>query len=363
MNASFSHLHNNTVLFCALFTYKLSLGECIHVVLPFLCAPFRILYHVLIQNRNRNAIFLGSVFLNSIEASSYRRTDLAIEAEIDRSGAPGVQIDEYERDGIQVFSLSVTGEEGKRSAGRPEGNYVTVTAKRPWLWDDDRRTALVSLLSDLISDAVRSASGQAPAPDLSVLVCGLGNRSLTADAVGPLAADGVTVTARLRDERPELYRELGCCRVYSVAPGVAAATGIEAADVLRGIAATVSPSVIILIDALAARSCERLASTIQIADTGICPGSGIGNKRREITKSSVGIPVVTIGVPTVVDSSTLVYDALEAGGVDLANGAEELRAVLENGRSFFVTPKESDVVTKEMSRIISEAIDMMCRIS
>ena len=297
--------------------------------------------------------------MNSISASTYRRTDLAAESS-PAGGAAGVRHDEYERSGIPVSVMKVEAGEGERSAGRPAGTYVTVTASKPWLWDDVRRDSLTSLLAELISDAVLSVTGTRPCPDFPVLVCGLGNRAMTADAIGPKVADAVTVTSQLSLERPELYDALGCCRVSSTAPGVAAATGIEAVDVVRGIADTVHPAVIILVDALAARSCSRLASTIQIADTGISPGSGIGNRRRAITKETVGVPVVTVGVPTIVDSSTLVYDALELGGIDLTEHSDELRAVLENGRSFFVTPKESDVVTEEMARLIADSIDLLC---
>lgn len=297
--------------------------------------------------------------LNSPESASYRRTDLAIEAEIDREGTPGVRFDEYERGGVPVTVMTVSPGAGEEAAGRPAGTYVTVTARRPWMWEDERRGDLVSLLSDLISDAVSSAAGERPHPDFPVLVCGLGNRAMTADAIGPRAVDSLTVTAQLAVERPDLYEKLACCRVTAMSPGVAASTGIEAADIVRGVADNVKPSAVIVIDALAARSCSRLASTVQIADTGISPGSGIGNRRRAITSETVGVPVVSVGVPTVVDSSTLVYDALEAGGVDL--GAEDkgsLREVLENGRSFFVAPKESDVVTEEMARLLADALNM-----
>lgn len=298
--------------------------------------------------------------MNNIESASYRRTDLAVETVTDTS-APGVRYNEYERDSIHVAILDVLKGDGEKATGRTAGTYVTVTASRPWLWDDERRDSLVGLLAELISDAVYSASMQRPCPDFPILVCGLGNRAMTADAVGPKVADAVTVTAQLSVAHPDLYTSLGCCCVTANAPGVAAATGIEAADVVRGIADNVHPAVIILIDALAARSCSRLASTIQIADTGISPGSGIGNRRRAITKETVGVPVVTVGVPTIVDSSTLVYDALEKGGIDLGTQADALREVLEEGRSFFVTPKESDVVTEEMAQLIAEAIDRMCR--
>lgn len=298
--------------------------------------------------------------MNNIESASYRRTDLAIETDIDTQSTDGISFTEYERDTITVSVLEVERGEGEKTAGRPAGKYVTVTARRPWLWDDDRRSSLISLLSDLISDAVASAAGERPRPDFPILVCGLGNRAMTADAIGPKVADAVTVTSQLAQERPDLYRELACCRVSASAPGVAAATGIEAADIVRGIADAIRPSVVILIDALAARSCSRLASTIQITDTGISPGSGIGNRRRALNSDTLGVPVVTIGVPTVVDSSTLVYDALDAGGVDLSDVPDALRDVLENGRSFFVTPKESDVVTEEMAGLIAEAVNRMC---
>lgn len=298
--------------------------------------------------------------MTDIESVSYRHTDLACEADIDKENAPGVSFYEYERNGVPVSIMTVEHGCGESAAGRPAGTYMTVTAERPWMWEDDRREGLVSLLSELISDAIFSAAGKRPCADFSVLVCGLGNRALTADAIGPLAADDVTVTAQLKAEHPDLYERIGCCRVAACAPGVTAATGIEAADVISGITDNIAPDVIILIDALAARSCSRLASTIQISDSGIAPGSGIGNRRRALSRSTVGVPVVTVGVPTVVDSSTLVWDALEKASIDSASLPDSLREVLETGRSFFVAPKESDVVTREMARLIADAIDEMC---
>ncbi len=299
--------------------------------------------------------------MKNCSAGSYRRSDLAVEAEIEGGEARGVSIGTYERDSIPVTVMSVSKGDGEHASGMAAGTYVTVTARRPWTWDDERRDALVTLLSDLISDAVLSASGTRPCPDFSVLVCGLGNRAMTADAVGPKVADRVTVTSSLAAERPDIYSALGCCRVSAIAPGVAAATGIEAADAVRGIAEMIKPSAVILVDALAARSCSRLASTVQIADTGISPGSGIGNRRRELTEATVGVPVVSVGVPTIVDSSTLVYDALEAGGVTLGPDESDLRRVLDEGQSFFVAPKESDVVTEEMARLIGDALDRLFR--
>jgi spore protease len=138
---------------------------------------------------------------------------------------------------------------------------------------------------------------------------------------------------------------------------VLAQTGIETAEIIKSAINSTTPDVLILVDALAARSCDRLAATIQVSDQGINPGSGIGNRRDAITKEMMGVPVITIGVPTIVDSSTLVYDALQQGGFDTDNISNNLREVLENGRSFFVSLKESDLIISQMAELISEAVN------
>ena len=141
----------------------------------------------------------------------------------------------------------------------------------------------------------------------------------------------------------------------ALSPGVLGQTGIETLELLRGTVRSVRPDVMVVVDALAARSCERLASTVQISDTGISPGSGVGNHRAAINRETVGIPVIVLGVPTVVNSSTLVYDALEQAGIHEIS--PPLRHVLENGKSFFVSPKESDVITEAVSGLLSSAIN------
>ena len=143
-------------------------------------------------------------------------------------------------------------------------------------------------------------------------------------------------------------------------PGVLAQTGIETVEMVKSAAQNVTPDLIIAIDALAARSCERLASTIQLSDNGISPGSGIGNMRKAINRENIGVPVLALGVPTVVDSSTLVYDALRKAGIEEVDG--ELSTVLENGRGFFVSPKESDVITKSVAHLLAQSLDNVFRI-
>ena len=131
-------------------------------------------------------------------------------------------------------------------------------------------------------------------------------------------------------------------------------TGIETLELLQGAVDCVKPDLILAVDALAARSCDRLASTLQISDAGIAPGSGVGNHRAPITREAMGVPVIALGVPTVVNSATLVYDALEQAGIEEIGAP--LQRVLKNGKSFFVSPKDSDVVTEEASRLLSDAI-------
>ena len=195
-----------------------------------------------------------------------------------------------------------------------------------------------------------------PDPDFSVFVTGLGNAELTADALGPDTVSKLTATRHLREHELPLYREIGCSALSAFAPGVLGQTGIETLELLRGAVRSVKPDLVVAVDALAARSCKRLASTVQLSDAGIVPGSGVGNHRTAITADTLGVPVIALGVPMVVDSSTLVYDALQEAHID--DISDSLREVLENGRSFFVSPKESDVITRQVSELLARAISM-----
>jgi spore protease len=188
-----------------------------------------------------------------------------------------------------------------------------------------------------------------------VLVAGLGNAEITADAVGPRTVHRLTVTRHLHEYDRAIFRLLGRCQLSALAPGVLGQTGMEAVDLIRGAVQTAHPDVVLAIDALAARSTERLASTVQLSDTGISPGSGIGNRRRAIDRESVGVPVISLGIPTVVDSATLVCDALQKAGIERIDG--KLRGVLENQRRFFVSPKESDLITAQTAALLVDAIE------
>ena len=190
--------------------------------------------------------------------------------------------------------------------------------------------------------------------NFSVFVAGLGNIDLTPDAIGPQTMKRLTATRHLRQYEKELYHAAGCSSLSAFSPGVLGQTGVETSELLRGAVNATHPDVIIVIDALTARSCDRLCATVQLSDTGIEPGSGVGNHRRAITYKSMGVPVVALGVPTVVNSATLVWDALQEAGIDGKD--PQLQKVLENGKSFFVSPKESDLICESVAQLFARAI-------
>ncbi len=240
--------------------------------------------------------------------------------------------------------------------GRPAGDYLTLECGRLWELDGAPFRDLARDLASELRSAVSRSTKKEISPELSVLVAGLGNRELTPDALGPESVDLINATRHLSDAAHELFSSLGCCRLSAIAPGVLGQTGIEAVALVRGAVEAVKPDVVIAIDALAARSCDRLATTVQLGDSGIRPGSGVHNHRAALDRASLGVPVLALGAPTVVDSATLVLDALQKAG--MKEPTPELRAVLETGRSYFVAPKEADTVIDSLCRLFSDAINL-----
>ena len=180
---------------------------------------------------------------------------------------------------------------------------------------------------------------------------------MTPDAIGPGTVRRMTVTRHLRAHDGELYKALGCCELAAVTPGVLGQTGMESGELVRAAAELTRPELLVAVDALAARSCERLSSTVQLSDRGISPGAGIGNRRMALDEETVGCPVLGVGVPTVVDSATLVRDALEEAGLDPDSLPPRLEKVLERGRSFIVAPKDCDLVVELTCRVLAGALD------
>lgn len=275
------------------------------------------------------------------------RIDLALEEResFDGSGVEihGVEVEEScdeERD-VRLTRVKIVSERGAREMGKSRGTYLTLEAPGLASPDEDYHREV----SEMIADLLRELTGTAE----SVLVAGLGNRDVTPDALGPQAVSNLMITRHLiREYGREMMGMDGCCVVSGIVPGVMAQTGMETSEILQGIIEETRPDLLIVIDALAARSTRRLGRTVQITDTGIQPGSGVGNHRGSLTKESLGIPVIAIGVPTVVEAAAIVYDA--------QGNCEKMPPHL-NG--MFVTPKNIDEMIKQLSFTLSEALNMV----
>ena len=275
------------------------------------------------------------------------RTDLALEEResFDGSGVEihGVEVEEScdeERD-VRLTRVKIVSERGAREMGKSRGTYLTLEAPGLASPDEDYHREV----SEVIADLLRELTGTAE----SVLVAGLGNRDVTPDALGPQAVSNLMITRHLiREYGREMMGMAGCCVVSGIVPGVMAQTGMETSEILQGIIEETRPDLLIVIDALAARSTRRLGRTVQITDTGIQPGSGVGNHRGSLTKESLGIPVIAIGVPTVVEAAAIVYDA--------QGNCEKMPPHL-NG--MFVTPKNIDELIRQLSFTLSEALNMV----
>lgn len=277
-----------------------------------------------------------------------RRTDLAVEErELLGEDVKGAQYSDEERGGLRIERLRITTERAGQLLKKPMGTYVTI--ELPPLTDNVRDTdTRIRTLSEEIGRLL-------PVNGL-VLVAGLGNIEITPDALGPKTASKVLATRHITGE---IARSTGLDRLRAVAvmnTGVTGQTGIETGELLMGIIRSVRPSALIVIDALASRRLERLGCTVQISDAGISPGAGVGNHRLRIDRSTMGIPVVAIGVPTVVDALTLAFDLLDID--DERMGVELSKAVSPQGRSMVVTPKEVDLLIDRAAHLISLSVNM-----
>lgn len=278
-----------------------------------------------------------------------KRTDLAIESRelhAPKGEPDGITVTERTYGEIRVTNMRVT-KEGEQHCGRPSGTYVTAEIGAVWRAQPDAFETAANVLADEIRQML-------PAGDGCVLVAGLGNEHITADSIGPRAVDRLLVTRHIKTLDASLFSAAGFGELSAVAAGVLGQTGIESAEIIKGAVSYVKPRCVIAIDALASRRLARLANTVQLSDTGICPGSGVSNHRTALNQKTLGVPVLSIGVPTVVDARTLAYDLLE----ETTPHAEEIVAKLQNGKDFFVTPRDSDALAAGASRLIAAAINL-----
>jgi spore protease len=284
------------------------------------------------------------------------RTDLALEAHetAARSGEPdGVTREEFTRGGVKVTRVKVLDERGEKAIGKPVGTYVTVETGG---LDDVGGESYYEA-----ADAVANEIGAMlkPIGNGLVLVAGLGNAEMTPDALGPRCVTNVLVTRHVAGELSKIKGLESLRAVAAIAPGVLGQTGVETGEIIKALVQRIAPSAVIAIDALASRRASRLGNTVQIADTGISPGSGVGNARFAVNSQSLGVPVISIGVPTVVDAATLAIDVLEEAGINTPPKDEEkIRASVEpGGVSLFVTPRMIDLIVEHAASLTGLAIN------
>ena len=304
------------------------------------------------------------------------RTDLAlerrnlykkannIEKEID-----GIETEEENiEDKIHLSRVKVTNKQGEDAIGKPIGNYITIDIKNLKTSNEDD----IQKASEVVTKELKNLIDKHIDNKSPVLVVGLGNLYVTPDALGPKVVNEIDITRHLIEYMPGFLDE-STRPVSAIAPGVLGTTGIETQEILKGIVDNIKPSLIIIIDALASRSIERISSSIQLADTGIVPGAGVGNARKELTEEKLGVPVIAIGIPTVVEAATIAADSLtlfikkvqeQAQSNDFLNQLQEedkyemIKEVLSpNDYNFIVTPKEIDELIENMKDIVARGIN------
>ena len=280
-----------------------------------------------------------------------KRTDLALEArELWQESAEkttrlnGVKSTKSKLEGYPLTRVDILSEQGEAALGKPQGSYRTLDLTTFWQRRSDFFDRAVRAIGTQLQELLPKGSG-------SALVVGLGNRTMTPDAIGPLAADNILVTRHLIAAQPRHFSGFRPVSVFR--SGVLGTTGVESAEAVRGIAAEVNPSLIIAIDALASRRTQRVCTAVQISDTGIAPGSGVGNHRAALNKESLGVPVIAIGVPTVVDAATLAVDLLEEAGV---KGIDE-DALHRSRQNLMVTPRDIDAQVQDLGKVIGYGIN------
>lgn len=282
-----------------------------------------------------------------------RRTDLAMEArELWQESAQkttelsGVRAEETTSEGYKITTVQIMDEAGERALDKPKGTYVTIELERAAGKDSSTFGIGTQLLKEELQKILQLKE------DDTVLVVGLGNGAITSDAIGPETAKMTLVTRHLVEREPAYFKDFR--RVAVVTSGVMGTTGIESAEIIKALVDRIKPQQVIVIDALASRKLSRVCRTVQLANTGIIPGSGVGNARMAISQKELGVPVTAIGVPTVVDIGTLAMDLAEEAGIEDLNND----AVKKYAGDMIVTPKDIDENVAALARLIGYGMNL-----
>ena len=271
------------------------------------------------------------------------RTDLALERHemLEKDVVEGVRYETKQKDNATITLVEVLNDIGEKEVRKPKGKYYTVDVPE-FSHETELLDGRLKALTEVITDML-------PKGEKSVLVVGIGNDNITPDALGPLCAEQIFSTRHLKSEFSNELRLPRFNPVASISTGVLGQTGIETAEYIKGIVDLIKPKTVIAIDALASRKLSRLGKTVQLSDTGISPGAGVGNNRARIDENTLGVPVIAIGIPTVVDGKTLVYDLIEDDS-NMDNISKEAEAVM-------VTPRDIDMIIKRASRLLALSIN------
>lgn len=304
------------------------------------------------------------------------RTDLALErrdlykkANNLKEEIDGIETQEEKiNENIMISRVEVTNENGEKAIGKPKGSYITIDFKNLKIAHEEE----IQMASEIVTKELAQLLVKHIQKTDSILVVGLGNIYVTPDALGPKVINEIDITRHLLEYMPEVL-DKDTREVSAISPGVLGTTGIETLEILKGIIDNVKPKLVIVIDALASRSIERISSSVQLADTGIVPGAGVDNARKELTIETLGVPVIAIGIPTVVEAATIAADSLtlliqkvqnEAQSNEFLNQLQEedkytlIKEVLTPEEyNFIVTPKEIDSLIEKMKDIIARGIN------
>lgn len=304
------------------------------------------------------------------------RTDLALETrEIYKSEfgkeVDGLLVEEKEINDIKITTVDIVNEQGEKIMGKPQGRYITLEMPEYTHYDGEIKDNVAHLLGETLSNIINIKE------DKLALVVGLGNWNVTPDALGPDVVEKIMVTRHLKKIMPDKIDD-SVRPVCAIAPGVLGITGIETGEIIKSLVDKIKPHIVICVDALGSRRLKRVARTIQISNTGISPGAGVGNNRMEINEQNLGIPVIAIGVPTVVDAATIANDAMDLVLDEMINQStkggdfyEALKSIDKDEKNLLikdlltpyvgdlmVTPKEVDDIIDSVSKIISDGINL-----
>lgn len=288
------------------------------------------------------------------------RTDLAMEAkELVTEEISGVEEIQYQKQNMQITHVTIKDKTAAQTMGKPIGKYVTIETKNM----GNKDTKNISEVAEVLSEELKSI--YTIKKDDTILIIGLGNQDITPDSVGPKTVREVLVTRHLFEYMPEVMDER-MCRVSALAPGVLGTTGIETGEIVFGLVEKIKPTLVLAVDALVSLHAQRVATTIQMTDTGIHPGSGVGNKRRALNTETLGVPVIAIGVPTILDTGGFfrenLFSFIESIPKEMISEKQKdnlmTRVSFWEDDSFFVTPKDMDELSDTVSSILALGIDL-----